>query len=63
MLRLARRFRCTSWFIMVCCRAPEEHAAAERARKTAIRARWGPIRTHAREERRKRKTLLLRGEL
>ncbi len=62
-VRLARRFGCTNWFVMICCRAPAEHAESERVRKQAVRARWGPIRTHARDERGKRKALLLRGEL
>ncbi|RYP11622.1 hypothetical protein DL765_007670 [Monosporascus sp. GIB2] len=61
--KLAERFGCTPWFVMMCCKSSAEHRAAERARKEAIRARWGPTRALAREERRKRKTLLLRGEL
>ncbi|RYP43189.1 hypothetical protein DL770_011804 [Monosporascus sp. CRB-9-2] len=61
--KLAARFGCTPWFVMMCCKSSAEHRAAERARKEAIRARWGPVRALAREERRKRKTLLLRGEL
>ncbi|RYO81911.1 hypothetical protein DL766_002125 [Monosporascus sp. MC13-8B] len=61
--KLAERFGCTPWFVMVCCKSSAEHRAAERARKNAIRAGWGPGRSLAREERRKRKTLLLRGEL
>ncbi|RYP45536.1 hypothetical protein DL768_008128 [Monosporascus sp. mg162] len=61
--KLAARFGCTPWFVMMCCKSSAEHRAAERARKEAIRARWGPVRALAREERRKRKALLLRGEL
>ncbi|RYP04325.1 hypothetical protein DL764_004518 [Monosporascus ibericus] len=61
--KLAARFGCTPWFVMMCCKSSAEHRAAERARKEAIRARWGPGRAMAREERRKRKALLLRGEL
>ncbi|KAK7749192.1 hypothetical protein SLS62_008373 [Diatrype stigma] len=62
-LRLAERYGCTNYFVMMCCKASPEHQARERERKEAIRARWGPIRTQAREERRKRKALLLRDEL
>ncbi|RYP37123.1 hypothetical protein DL767_003077 [Monosporascus sp. MG133] len=61
--KLAARFGCTPWFVMMCCKSSAEHRAAERTRKEAIRARWGPGRALAREERRKRKALLLRGEL
>lgn len=62
-LKLAARYGCTNWFVMMCCNAPQEHKERERERKEAIRARWGPIRTQAREERKKRKALLLRDEL
>ncbi|KAI1491787.1 mitochondrial ribosomal protein subunit L20-domain-containing protein [Biscogniauxia mediterranea] len=62
-VRLAERFKCSRLFVMMCCRASREHRDQERERLDAIRARWGPIRTNAREERQKRRKMLLRGEL
>ncbi|KAI0387105.1 mitochondrial ribosomal protein subunit L20-domain-containing protein [Hypomontagnella monticulosa] len=61
--RLAERYDCAPYFVMMCCRAAEEHQKRERARLDAIKARWGPIRSAAREERKKRKTLLLKDAL
>lgn len=48
---------------MMCCRADREHRGRERARLDAIKARWGPIRAGAREERKKRSALLLKDAL
>lgn len=62
-LKLAAKYQCTPIFVMMCCKASAEHAGNEKARKEAIKARWGPIRTQAREERTKRKALLLKGLL
>ncbi|KAI1631844.1 mitochondrial ribosomal protein subunit L20-domain-containing protein [Biscogniauxia mediterranea] len=62
-VRLAERFKCSRLFVMMCCRASREHRDQERERLEAIRARWGPIRTEAREERQKRRKMLLRDEL
>jgi hypothetical protein len=62
-LALAKKFNCSNWFVMMCCKASAEHRASEKARLEAIKARWGPIRTKAREEREKRKAMLARGEL
>jgi hypothetical protein len=62
-LRLAEKYNCSNYFIMMCCRAPAEHRQSERDRLAAIKARWGPVRTQAREERQKRRVLLYRGEL
>ncbi|KAI5859703.1 mitochondrial ribosomal protein subunit L20-domain-containing protein [Durotheca rogersii] len=62
-LRLAERYSCAPYFVMMCCRAPAAHREHERARLEAIKARWGPIRSQAREDRRKRKEMLLRGEI
>ncbi|KAF7519238.1 hypothetical protein G7054_g13157 [Neopestalotiopsis clavispora] len=60
---LATKYDCTNWFVMMCCKASPEHKASEQARLEAIKARWGPIRTKAREERQKRKAMLGRSEL
>ncbi|KAI0468107.1 mitochondrial ribosomal protein subunit L20-domain-containing protein [Xylaria cf. heliscus] len=62
-LNLADKFECSPLFVMMCCRASPEHKANERERLQAIKARWGPIRTTARDDRRKRMALLLRGGL
>lgn len=62
-LALAKKFGCSNYFVLMCCRAPAEHKASEKARLEAIKARWGPIRTKAREERQKRKVLLGRDQL
>ncbi|OTB09169.1 hypothetical protein M426DRAFT_316464 [Hypoxylon sp. CI-4A] len=62
-LKLAERYACTPYFVMMCCRSPAEHRERERARLDAVKAGWGPIRGAAREERRKRKDLLLRDAL
>ncbi|GAP83110.2 putative ribosomal protein [Rosellinia necatrix] len=62
-LRLAAKFDCTPLFVMMCCRASPEHKSRERERLEAIKSRWGPVRTKAREERQKRKVLLLQGAL
>ncbi|KAI0893520.1 mitochondrial ribosomal protein subunit L20-domain-containing protein [Annulohypoxylon nitens] len=57
-LKLAARYDCQPLFVMMCCRASAEHKDRERARLDAIKARWGPFKTAAREERKKRKVLL-----
>ncbi|KAK7991989.1 54S ribosomal protein L20 [Apiospora saccharicola] len=62
-VRLAEKFECSKLFVMICCKASAEHQAKERERKEAIKARWGPIRSQAREDRKKRRTLLLRSEI
>ncbi|KAF3058254.1 putative ribosomal protein [Daldinia childiae] len=62
-LKLAERFGCAPYFVMMCCRSPTEHRERERARLGAVKDRWGAIRTAAREERKKRKDLLHKGLL
>ncbi|KAI1416173.1 mitochondrial ribosomal protein subunit L20-domain-containing protein [Hypoxylon sp. FL1857] len=62
-LKLAERYDCAPIFVMMCCRASPEHRNKERARLDAVKAGWGPIRSAAREERKKRKTLLLKDAL
>ncbi|KAI1121519.1 mitochondrial ribosomal protein subunit L20-domain-containing protein [Nemania abortiva] len=62
-LKLADKFDCTPFFVMMCCKASPEHKDRERQRLEAIKARWGPVRTKARDERKKRKAMLLRGAL
>ncbi|KAI0206742.1 mitochondrial ribosomal protein subunit L20-domain-containing protein [Astrocystis sublimbata] len=62
-VKLATKYDCSPVFVMMCCRASREHTDNEYERREAIKARWGPIRTKAREDRKKRRTLLLRGAL
>ncbi|KAI1762164.1 mitochondrial ribosomal protein subunit L20-domain-containing protein [Hypoxylon sp. FL1150] len=62
-LRLAERYGCAPYFVMMCCRADREHRDRARARLDAVKASWGPIRTAAREERKKRRALLLKDAL
>jgi hypothetical protein len=61
-LKLARKFNCTSAFVAMCCEAPKEKADAEAAKLAAIKARWGPKRTRAREDREKRLEAVYRDE-
>ncbi|KAI0430682.1 mitochondrial ribosomal protein subunit L20-domain-containing protein [Xylaria sp. FL1042] len=61
--RLADKFDCSPFFVMICCKSSPEHKEQERQRLEAIKARWGPVRTKAREDRKKRKALLLRSSL
>jgi hypothetical protein len=61
--KLAAKFECTPLFVMMCCKAAPEHKEQERQRLEAIKSRWGTIRTKARDERKKRKVLLLQGGL
>jgi hypothetical protein len=62
-LSLARRFKCTTLFVLMCCQAPKEHREKMKALEEKIKARWGPRRRAAREERARRNTMLYNGEL
>ncbi|KAI0881731.1 mitochondrial ribosomal protein subunit L20-domain-containing protein [Annulohypoxylon maeteangense] len=62
-LKLAERYDCRPLFVMMCCRASAEHKDRERERLEAVKARWGPMKTLAREDRKKRKVLLLKDAL
>ncbi|KAI1806794.1 mitochondrial ribosomal protein subunit L20-domain-containing protein [Daldinia bambusicola] len=62
-LRLAERYGCAPYFILMCCRAPAEHRERERQRLETVKERWGAIRAAAREERKKRRDLLHKGLL
>jgi hypothetical protein len=61
-LKLARKFNCSSWFVAYSCGGPKEKAEAERAKLEAIKARWGPKRRMAREDRVKRREAAYRDE-
>lgn len=60
--KLARKFNCSTFFVKMCCEAPEEKKELERQKFEAIMARWGPKRTRAREDMLKRKEIALRDE-
>jgi hypothetical protein len=60
--KLARKFNCSHLFIQTCCQAPQEKKELEGKKVQAARARWGPRRTRAREDRLKRKELILKDE-
>jgi hypothetical protein len=62
-IALSQRFGCSKMFVMMCCHAPKEHQDRHKERLAAARERWGPKRAKAREDRVRRKEMLLRGEL
>jgi len=61
-LKLARKFNCSSWFIKYCCDVPIEKVEAQKAKLEATKARWGPKRRMAREDRVKRREAVYRDE-
>jgi hypothetical protein len=61
-LKLARKFNCSSLFVGICCQATDEKIAAEKAKLEAVKAKWGPKRTMAREDRLKRRQAVYRDE-
>jgi hypothetical protein len=61
-IKLARKFNCSSLFVGICCEATEEKKAVERAKVEAVKARWGPKRRMAREDRLKRREAIYRDE-
>ncbi|KAH6641636.1 mitochondrial ribosomal protein subunit L20-domain-containing protein [Chaetomium tenue] len=60
---LSLRFRCSKLFVLMCCQAPSGHREKVQAELEATKARWGPRRAAARDERRARMGMLFRGEL
>jgi hypothetical protein len=60
--KLARKFNCSQFFIKICCEATPEKKELERQKLEAQKARWGPRRTMAREDKLKRWDLILRDE-
>jgi len=61
-LKLAKKFNCSSLFVGMCCEAPKEKVEMERAKVETVRAKWGPKRRMAREDRVKRRELAYRDE-
>ena len=60
---LARHFACSKLFVLMCCQAPAEHKAKVDAAEAAVRARWGPVRRRAREDRGRRWGMVFDGEI
>ncbi|KAL2128849.1 hypothetical protein VTI74DRAFT_8568 [Chaetomium olivicolor] len=60
---LALQFKCTKLFVMMCCQAPKEHKERVAAEEEKIKARWGPRRRQAREDRARRWGMVFNGEL
>ncbi|KAH0431142.1 hypothetical protein CcaCcLH18_07320 [Colletotrichum camelliae] len=60
---LARKFDCSEVFITICTPAPREHKEKLAQKLDTVKEGWGKIRTKAREDRSRRKEMLLRGEL
>lgn len=60
---LSKRFQCSKLFVLMCCQAPKEHRDKIAAEADKVKARWGPRRRQAREERGRRFEMLYRGEL
>lgn len=61
-VKLARKFNCSSFFVRMCCEATEEVKELERQKTEARRAKWGPKKTRAYEDKLKRRELALRDE-
>ncbi|PQE04704.1 hypothetical protein CJF32_00010143 [Rutstroemia sp. NJR-2017a WRK4] len=58
--KLAAKFNCSSIFIGMIVQSTPEKRELEKAKLEAIKARWGPIRAAAREDRQRRKELAKR---
>lgn len=60
--RLAKKFNCNARFVAMCCEAPQEKKDLEKAKLEAVKARWGPKKRMAREDRAKRQEMAKRDE-
>ncbi|KAF4983243.1 hypothetical protein FDECE_17342 [Fusarium decemcellulare] len=60
---LAEKFGCSTIFVKMAAPAPASHLKNLEAKKERREARWGAIRTQAREDRKRRTVMLYRGEL
>ncbi|KAB8295280.1 hypothetical protein EYC80_007188 [Monilinia laxa] len=61
-LQLAKKFNCSSIFIGMITEASEDKRELERQKLEAVKARWGPTRTAARENRQRRIEMAKRDE-
>ncbi|KAK4180578.1 mitochondrial ribosomal protein subunit L20-domain-containing protein [Triangularia setosa] len=63
-LSLARQFGCSVMFVMMCVQAGKEHRDKVHVEPhAAARERWGPKKREAKEERKRRMDMLMRGEI
>lgn len=60
--KLAKKFSCSVIFVGMCVKATENALRLEREKLEAIRAKWGPKRTMAREDRKMRRDAVYRDE-
>jgi hypothetical protein len=60
---LAKKFKCSEVFITICTPAPREHKELMARKLQAIQASWGPKKTKARADRKRRREMIHRGEL
>lgn len=60
---LATKFKCSPIFVSIVAPAPADHTKWREEKMERQRARWGPIKTKAREDRQRRTDMLYRGEL
>ncbi|KAJ4267628.1 hypothetical protein NW762_003740 [Fusarium torreyae] len=61
--KLADKFGCSTIFVKMAAPAPASHLQNLKSKQERREARWGAIRTHAREDRKRRTDMLYRGEL
>ncbi|KAG8418455.1 hypothetical protein J3459_006011 [Metarhizium acridum] len=61
--KLAQRFDCSEVFVKMAAPAPQEHLEWLKGKLERKAARWGPRKTQAREDRKRRADLVYRGQL
>lgn len=61
--KLAEKFGCSTVFVKMAAPAPQGYLKTLKAKQERREARWGAIRTKAREDRKRRTEMLYRGEL
>ncbi|KAF4971371.1 hypothetical protein FSARC_1803 [Fusarium sarcochroum] len=61
--KLAEKFGCSTIFVKMAAPAPASHLQNLQSKQERREARWGAIRTHAREDRKRRTEMMYRGEL
>lgn len=60
---LATRFGCAKLFVMMCCTSSLEHRVKMKEAFAEVRAKWGPRKAKAFEDRQRRWEMMLKGEL
>ncbi|KAK0754630.1 mitochondrial ribosomal protein subunit L20-domain-containing protein [Schizothecium vesticola] len=60
---LATRFGCAKLFVMMCCTSSLEHRIKMKEAFAEVRAKWGPRKAKAFEDRQRRWEMMLKGEL